>query len=186
MNAYSIALFLHIVGALVFFVVLGLEWIGLSQIRSAIVPEEARGVVGIVKSTNRLGFPSMLTTVVTGIYMWLTVWRGTAWILVVLGALVLEIVIFVTLTIPRMAAMEKALDVEKRPISQTFHNLANNPILWISVQTRVAIILGIVYLKIAKPDLVGSLLTIGVAVLLGLAAALPTLRREGVQAGPAD
>jgi hypothetical protein len=128
----------------------------------------------------------MLTTVVTGIYMWLTVWRGTAWMLVVLGALVLEIVIFVTLTIPRMAAMEQALAAEKRPISQTFHNLANNPVLWISVQTRLAIILGIVFLKIAKPDLVGSLLTIGVSILLGLAVALPALRRVRVQEGPAD
>jgi hypothetical protein len=128
----------------------------------------------------------MLTTVVTGIYMWLTVWRGVAWILVVLGALVLEIVLFVALTVPRMVAMEKALDGEKRPISQTFHNLANHPILWISVQTRVAIILGIVFLKIAKPDLVGSLLIIGVSILLGLAVALPALRRVRVQEGPAD
>ena len=186
MSIYSIALFLHIVGALVFFLVLGLEWIGLSQIRSAIVPEEVHAIVGIVKSTNRLGFPSMLTTVVTGIYMWLTVWRGVAWILVVLGALVLEIVLFVTLTVPRMAAMEKALTTEKRPVSPTFHNLANQPILWISAQTRVAIVLGIIYLKIAKPDLVGSLLTIGVAIVLGLATTLPVLRREPAQEGSAD
>ena len=34
MNAYSIALFLHIVGALGFFVALGLEWTGLWQIEA--------------------------------------------------------------------------------------------------------------------------------------------------------
>lgn len=49
MNIYSIALFLHIVGALVFFVVLSLEWIGLSQIRSAKIREEADAILGIVK-----------------------------------------------------------------------------------------------------------------------------------------
>ena len=39
MNDYSIALFLHIVGALGFFVALGLEWTGLRQIRSAMTLE---------------------------------------------------------------------------------------------------------------------------------------------------
>src|SRR5574341_2433418 len=114
MSNYSIVLFLHIVGALVFFVVLGLEWIGLSQIRSTIVPEEVRAIIGVVKSTNRLGFVSMLTTVITGIYMLLTVWGWVAWILVVLGSLILEIVLFVALTGPRMAAIGPALATEKR------------------------------------------------------------------------
>src|SRR5574341_1569771 len=176
MNAYSIALFLHIVGALGFFVVLGLEWIGLSQIRSARLPEEARAILGVVKSTNRLGFVSMLTTVITGIYMLLTVWGWVAWILVVLGSLILEIVLFVALTGPRMAAIGQALPTEKGSVSQTFHNLVNHPILWISIQTRAAIILGIIFLKIARPDLGWSLLTIGVATVLGLASALPVLR----------
>jgi hypothetical protein len=62
----------------------------------------------------------------------------------------------------------------------------NHPILWISNQTRVAIILGLVYLKIAKPDLGGSLLTIGVAIVLGLASALPMSRPVRVQEGPGD
>ena len=128
----------------------------------------------------------MLTTIITGFYMLLTIWGWVAWILVVLGALVLEIVIFVILTRPRMAAIEQALAAEKGSVSQTFHNLVNHPILWISNQTRVAIILGIVYLKIAKPDLGGSLLTIGIAIILGLASALPMPRRARVQEGPAD
>jgi hypothetical protein len=186
MNTYSIALFLHIVGALGFFVVLGLEWIGLSQIRSARLPEEIHVIMGMIKSTNRLGAVSILTTIITGLYMQLTVWRGVPWILVVLGAFVLEIVIFVVLTGPRMAAMERALATEKGPISQSFHNLVNHPILWISIQTRAAILLGMIFLKIAKPDLSGSLLAIEVAVVLGLASALSLPRREQAQAGSAD
>ena len=186
MNTYSIALFLHIVGALGFFVVLGMEWIGLWQIQRSALTEEVRAILGIIKSTNRLGSVSMLTTIITGIYMWLTVWRGVAWILVVLGALVLEIVLFVALTLPRMAAIEQALDAEKRTVSQSFHNLTNRPLLWISIRARVAILLGIIFLKIAMPDLVGSLLTIGVAIVIGLASALPVPRRERAQEGAAD
>src|SRR5512138_1800125 len=102
---YSIALFLHVVGALGFFVVQGVEWIGLSQIRRARLPEEARAILGTVKSADRLGVVSMLTTIATGFYMLLTYWGWVAWILVMLGALLLEILLFVMIAKPRMAAM---------------------------------------------------------------------------------
>jgi hypothetical protein len=186
MSYYSIALFLHIAGALGFFIVLGLEWIGVSQVRNAKLPEQAHAILETVKGADRLGAVSMMTTIVTGIYMMVTLWGWVAWMIVVLGALVLEIVLFVALTRPRMAAIEQVLATEKGSLSQTFHNLVNQPILWISIRTRVAIILGIVLLKIAKPDLIGSLLTIGVAIVLGLASSLPIPRRERAQAGPAD
>ena len=186
MNAYSIALFLHIVGAAGFFVALGLEWTGLRQIRSAVTPQQVRGWMGILKSVRKVGFASMLTTVITGLYMMATVWGGVAWIYVTLGALVLVIVLSVALTGPRMAAIGRALASEIVPLSQTFHSLANHPLLWISIQTRVAIALGIVFLKTTKPDLGGSLLIIGVAIALGIASALPMPRRERAQEGSAD
>jgi hypothetical protein len=46
--------------------------------------------------------------------------------------------------------------------------------------------IGIIFLKIARPDLGGSLLTIGVAIVLGLASALPFPRRERAQERPAE
>ena len=42
MNIFSIALFLHIVGALGVSVALGLEWLGLSQIRKTTWPYSLR------------------------------------------------------------------------------------------------------------------------------------------------
>jgi len=42
MNDYSIALFLHVVGALGFFVALGLEWTSLRQIRGAATSGQVR------------------------------------------------------------------------------------------------------------------------------------------------
>jgi hypothetical protein len=175
MNTYSIALFLHITGALGFFIVLGLEWIGLAQIRSARLPEEARAILETVKRADRLGAASMLTALVTGFYMMLTVWGAAPWLLVMLGSLVLEIALFVAIAVPRMKALEQALSTEKGTISQSFYNLANHPLLWISVRTRVAIVLGFIFLKIVKPDLGWSLLAISIAISLGLASSLPVL-----------
>lgn len=159
MNIYSIALFLHIVGALLLFAALILEWIGLRQIRSAKLSEQVRAWLGVLNSASKSGFPSMFVTVITGIYMMITVWRWTPWLAVTIGALLLMIVL-TRAAAPRLKALGQSLDA------------VNEPFLWVSVQTRSAIALGIIFLKIAKPDWVGSLLTIGAAVVLGIVSAL--------------
>lgn len=176
MSIFAIALFLHIIGALGVSVALGLEWIGLSRIRRATIPEEVRTLLGLVKSTTRLGFISMLMTVITGVYMVLAAVGWVAWILVVIGALVLAMAIARAVTAPRMAAMGHALATEKGSVSQTLRSLVNDPMLWMSIQARVTIVLGIIFLKIATPDLGGSLLTISAAIVIGIISALPRLR----------
>src|SRR5215208_6302563 len=164
MSIFSIALFLHIVGALGVSVALGLEWIGMSQIRRATVPDEMRSFLRVIKSMNQFGFISMMSTVLTGIYMVLTAVGWIPWILVVVGALIFVIVLTRVLTMPRTTAIGRAFATEKGSVSQSFRNLTNDPMLWISIQTRAAIVLGIIFLKIAQPSLGGSLLTIGVAI----------------------
>lgn len=183
---YSIALFFHIVGALGFFVALGLEWTGLRQIQSITYPEQVRAWMRILQGVRRLGFVSMLATVITGFYMMVTDSGSAAWIFVSLGALVLVILLSVALTGPPTAAIGRALATEKGSLSKTFHTLANYPLVWISIQARVAIALGIVFLMTAKPGLGGSLLTIGVAIVLGLASAMPMSRRERAPEESAD
>ena len=177
MSIFAIALFLHIVGALGISMALGLEWLGLSQIRKTAVQDEIRAILRVVKSTTRIGFISMLSTVITGIYMVLAGVGWVPWILVLIGTLILAMVIAGTLTAPRIAAIGRALVTEKGSVSQNLQNLLNDPILSVSVQTRVAIILGIIFLKIANPGLGGALVTIGAAIVLGLLSALPVLRR---------
>ena len=164
MNTYSFALFLHIVGALVLFATLSLEWVGLRQIRSEKLSEQVRAWLGVLGSISRVGFISMLTTVITGVYM-LTVMGWTPWLAVTVGALILMIVLTRAIA-PRVKALGQSLGT------------VNDPMLWISIQTRVAIVLGIIFLKIAKPDWIGSFLTIGVAVVLGIVSALLISRHQ--------
>jgi hypothetical protein len=186
MNTYSIALFLHIVGALGFFIALGLEWVGLRQIRNATTTEELRQGMRLSGSTRRLGTASMLTILVFGLFLAVEDWGWPAWITVTLGVIVVLIALSVALTGPRMAAIGRALATEKGPLSPSLQQLANQPLLWISIQTRVAIALGIVFLMTVKPGLGGSLLAIGAATVLGLAAALPMKRNQRMQERPAD
>jgi hypothetical protein len=182
MNNYSLALFFHIVGVMGFFLALGLEWTGLWQLRSALLSQEVQAWMGLLKSARRGGFASMLAVVISGVYLMAAAWGRVAWLIVTVGSLVVVIVLSLALSGPRMAAIGRALATEQGAVSQTLHRVANHPLLWISIQTRMAIILGIVLLKTVKPDLSGSLLIIGVAIVLGLASALPMPRRERAQA----
>jgi len=165
MSTYSIALFLHIVGALVLFATLALEWVSLQQIRTERFSEQVRTWMDILKGASKAGFPSMLATVVTGIYMMVAVWGWAPWLVTTIGALILMIVL-ARAAAPRLKALGQSLMA------------ISNPLLWVSVQTRAAIALGIVFLKVAKPDWVGSLLTIGGAVVLGVVSALLMSRRQ--------
>jgi hypothetical protein len=186
MNEYSVVLFVHIVGALGVFMALGLEWTGLTQLRSATAGEQVRAWMSVLKNVRKVGFISMLTTVITGIYLMVRFWGGVAWIIVTLGSLVLIIALAQALTAPRMAAVGQALAMSKGAITQEFYTRASHPRLWISIQTRAAIALGIVFLKIAKPDLIGSLLAVGVAIVLGILSSLYMPRREQLQATSTD
>ena len=120
----------------------------------------------------------MLAVVISGVYLMATAWGRVPWLIVTVGALVVVIALSLALSGPRMAAIGRAVATEQGAVSHTFHRVANHPLLWISIQTRVAITLGIVLLKTARPDVSGSLLIIIVAIVLGLASALPLPRRE--------
>ena len=173
---FSMALFVHIVGALGFFVALGLEWSGLSQLQGATPPEHAEAWMDVLGRSRRLGFGSMFLAVITGFYMMATDVGAVPWLIVTLGSVVLLIVLAAALTGPRMAAIGRTFTAQKTTPSDAFRRLANHPILGLSIRVRTAVALGIVFLKVVQPDLVPSLLTIGVAILLGLASALPIAR----------
>ncbi len=177
MNVYSITLFLHIVGVLGLFVSLGLEWASLAYLPRASTGEQAREWLGLRGWVQRLGIASLVVILLSGFYMMATSWGWVGWIIVALGAMVLIAVLGATLTGLRTVALEQAAGAENGPISPAFRQRASDPLLWISVRTRAAIALGIVFLMVIKPTLVGSVATIVVAVVLGLISSLPMLRR---------
>ena len=185
MSYYAIALFAHIVGALGFFVALGVEWIGARQLRRAATAEQAGLWVRVATSVRLLGMASMVTILVAGFYMMLVGQVGGAWLIVAFWAMVLLAVLAVALSFRPMAAIGRAASAETGPVSPALRQRLRGPRLWIGIQARVAIALGIVFLMTVKPGLVGSLLTIAVAALLGLGAALPTLSRARAREEPA-
>jgi hypothetical protein len=85
-----------------------------------------------------------------------------------------------------MAAIGKALFVEKGRIIKDLPALTNHPLLWMSIKMQLAIALGIDFLRTANPELGGSFLTIFVAIALGLTMSLYLPRHKQVQEGPVN
>jgi len=64
------------------------------------------------------------------------------------------------------------MEGQSGPISTDLARSIFHPALWMSMLTRVAIGLGIVFLMTVKPALMTALIVMVVAILLGLAASL--------------
>ena len=180
MTTYSIALYFHIVGALGFFAALGLEWANLRRLQHLASTDQVRDWLRGFSGVRRLGAISMLTILVAGFYMMAIAHIDAAWLMVAFGTFILLMLLAMMLTGRWVTAIRLAVTSEQKVAAATLDPLLHHPMLAIGIQIRVAIALGAVFLMTVKPDLTGSLLAVGIAVLLGLASTLPMLSRERV------
>ena len=81
-----------------------------------------------------------------------------------------------------LAPLETTLKGERGTLAPDRLEQLRNSLLLASVRGRAGILLGILALMKFKPDVVGSVLTIAVALLLGVVSALPILLRQPASA----
>jgi hypothetical protein len=169
MGIYSIALFLHIVGALLLFVTLTVEGVALLQLRRAATVEAAQGAAGLLRVNRIVGPISALGVLIPGLYMSANSWGWVAWIVVALISWVVIAALGAVNGI-RILALER---------SQDLLTGIRNPMFRISWLARVGIALGVIFLMTVKPGAVTSVLAILIAAAAGamLGAALSTARR---------
>lgn len=175
MILYSIALFLHIVGALLLFVTLTVEGIALRQLRRAATVEAARGAAALLRLNRTVGPLSALGVLIPGLYMMATTWGWVAWIVVGLVSW-LAIAVLGAVNGVRILALDR---------SQALLTQIRNPMFLISWSTRAGIALGVVFLMTVKPGAILALLTVLLAAAAGLtlgvvlgAARRPEAQRE--------
>jgi hypothetical protein len=175
---YSIAKFIHIVGALGIFAALGVEWLSLMNLRRAAGMAQIRDWMRVRAGIQRLSGISMASILISGFYMMAVGHIRAAWLIVAFWSLVLLALLGVVLAGRRMRAIQQSIATDSDNVAPTLHQQLRQPVLWIVMQTRLALALGIVFLMTLKPDLIRSLLTVGIAAILGLAWALLSLRHE--------
>src|SRR5258708_1407622 len=147
MSLYSIALFLHIVGALLLFVLLTIEGVGLRQ-----------GFMA-ARLNRLLGPISALAILVPGLYMSASQWgwRGwvvvgiTAWLLIAVGGAATGIGLLAGRLTTRAAAASWSI--------------------------RVGIALGVAFIMTVKPDLLLAVIAVAAGAGLGGAGAFASMRQ---------
>jgi hypothetical protein len=183
MSLYSIAVFLHVVGALGIFAAIGLEWAGLTNLRRATDIAQVREWVRLLAAPRTIGGPAALLILVTGIYMGVTRWGHQGWIIVALVGMVLVAALGGAIAGRRIPAIVRELQAESGPVSTTLRRRLHDPALTVSLWVRTALLLGIVFLMSSRPGWGGSLAAMGAALVLGILAAIPAF---GVSRRPAQ
>jgi hypothetical protein len=177
MTLYAIANYLHIVGAMGVVAALCLEWTIVFRLRSAETTELVRLWLGLSAIQRTVGPASLAALLIGGLYMAATRWGGVGWIVVGLAALLLIAALGAYNGI-RLVAIGRTLADETGQLSPDARQRLRDPRIVLSINVRVAMVLGVVLIMITKLDLSGSLLTVGTTIGLGLISVLPAWRRQ--------
>lgn len=127
----------------------------MAALRRAKRVEQVRTIVALAAIAGRIFPLTILLLIATGLLMAVIAWGVQAWDGVAL-------ISFVLIVVP--------------PVALEAH--IHDPVLGTALQTITALLLGIVFLMTTKPTLVGSILVMAIAVVLGLASGLPLARAK--------
>jgi hypothetical protein len=172
MSAYSIALFLHLVGVLALFAGIALEQTGLRQLRNARSIAQVREWVTLLRGLRRIDAPAGLTVLMSGGYLMRYGAGYHAWVAAGVVGMVVMAVLGVAVGRPRFLAIATALPQSDGPVAPALRARLDNPILRLSAGTRAALALGIVFDMAVKPAAVGAVSALVVALVIGAAASL--------------
>jgi hypothetical protein len=191
MPIYQITLFLHILGALGFFIAIGVFYTSVLGVRRAKTVGALRIWTGAAASVSRILFPlSGVVLLVAGIYMLVTVWGERApWAGIALIAFLILAIGATFIQGRRMTVLGQsaAAQPESEPVTAALWVEAHDAVTWVSVNASAGFAIGIVYLMTLKPDAFGSVIALLIALAAGLVfgiltqgqpAAAPDLARE--------
>jgi len=181
LTLYSIALFLHIAGALGVFAALALDWVGTTSLRRARTVDQIRDWAGVYAVIRCLGGASVAALLVFGLYMTAVTWGPTGWIAIGFLSLLL-IAILGALSGIRLSRVLAEAGSGDGSLAEELRTQLQAPLFVASVRARTALALGVVFVMTVKPEAAVSLLVVAIALALGVASALPVLRQRSLRA----
>jgi uncharacterized membrane protein len=167
----SLALFVHIVGMLVLFGGMGVEWLILGALRRSTTQQQASLWLRVCAALPPVIGTSVGLILVSGIYMTVrSELYHAGWVRVSLGVMILMGILGGPLIRSRMNAIRQT--GRDNWTAATLNRHASDPLVRASLFIRLAVGLALVYLMIAKPGLSESLALASVALALGAAMSL--------------
>jgi multisubunit Na+/H+ antiporter MnhG subunit len=188
MDWYHLVLFVHILGALGLFMALAVELAIMVGARSARTVEAVRAWSSASKPLDVVFPITSLLILGAGLAMTIGFWGWTqAWIDLSLGLLVLLSIVGAAFngTHARRIA-QRAAALGQGAIPPDLSRELNNPAHWTSVVSMATLGLGIVFLMVEKPGLLGSIITLVIALLVGVVLAQMLVRSGQARVSPED
>jgi uncharacterized membrane protein SirB2 len=168
----SIVLFVHVVGMVVLFIGLAVEWLSLESLRRSTDAAQASSWVRLHSALPRVYGVASALLLLSGIYLAATLGVfGFAWVRVSLALMVLMAILGGPAVRSRVRAIHEAA-AHEREVASALRRNASNSWLRASLFMRVAMGLAAVYLMIGKPLLNTSMLVTGGAVAVGVAVSM--------------
>lgn len=164
---YKIALFFHVIGALMLCAAIAIEWLCIVNLRKANTEGRIQESVSDYSKLSKIGGVVMALILIPGIYMMITTWRDASWIMISFLGIILMGTIGGVVTGRRMSTLRKMIK-NGSVGSAALKGLVNHNALWISLRMRTAIFLGIIFLMTVKLGLAGSIITLMLSIVLGI------------------
>jgi hypothetical protein len=176
MTFYSLVLFVHVTAVLTLFAALTFEVLSLFHLRRASTLTEVRLWIDPVPRLPQAAANSLLVVFCSGIYLTIRMSAfGEAWPKVTIAAL-LFVAPIAAITGTRMRAIRRTCAIGTA-INSELRGRLHDPVLKVSLDIRIAVILGIVLLMGAKPELWESVGIVGASLVLGFLPSLLASRR---------
>jgi len=147
---------------------MSIEWVGTTRLNKASELKQAVDWVKFLASLKFLFMSSGILLLITGIYLAAVKWGWTPWIIV-------SFLLWIFLTVQGSAitgrkvnkfgkSLESASDISSSDLTNRIGKLKLMGLL----QSRLVIALGAVFIMTVKPDLIGAIVVVIVAIILGV------------------
>lgn len=167
---YNVVLFLHILGAVIMFMAISILALSMLSLLHAKETGDVKRWSGLAVKTDALFPLSTLIIIVPALYLVFSTWGwGIAWINVSLAALLGTSFLGPVINLRRLKGILAAAEAETDSVpSSDLVRKVRDPVLWNSVSIMSMLVFGILFLMAVKLPLVGSLITMAIALVAGL------------------
>lgn len=181
-SLYSLSIFVHVLGALGFFIAIGLEWFMLQNLQRSATSERATEWLKMNRGIQILSGISLVLILAAGAYMTVVAWSRSPWIEVAFAATILQGAIAGILTGQRLRAIRKTIAAEgPGPVTPALQAQLNHPLIRFSMLSRVGIAVGIIFLMTVKPALMVSVIALGTSLVVGALLSLVMMNSRAPQ-----
>lgn len=178
MNLYTLALFVHVAGAIGIFGGLSAFMFGIVALRRAQRVEDVRVLARLIIASGNIAVACIVVLGIAGFYMALTAWgiRAT-WIIVATVSFLLLAPWGMLVIDPRVRAIAKlARETPDGSLPEGLAKRTRDAVLGFSVSVYIAYLFGIVFLMTNKPATGAAVVAMFVALAIGVLVSLPFWR----------